>query len=160
MRGLRRLKTHFRRQVWKLETHSEKTRYYLDSCASRIADTTGQNHKRTASHDNYNCYRNQPSPSDASTDCVVGIRLGGFRLYKSWGLFHETVHEGPNGFWTGRLAISLISLSFLLTAILETFLQRCAVGRQLFNLSVHILQIITWGTHKILRWDQLYTLLI
>jgi hypothetical protein len=57
-----------------------KTRYYLDSCASRNADTTGQNHKGTVSHDNYDCYRNQPSPSDAAADCVVGIRPGGFRF--------------------------------------------------------------------------------
>lgn len=58
----------------------KKPRCYLDSCASRIADTTGQNHERTVSHDNYYCYRNQPSPSEAAADCVVGIRPGCFRF--------------------------------------------------------------------------------
>jgi hypothetical protein len=58
-------------------------------------------------------------------------------------LFHEKVHEGQNGFRTGLLAIGLISLSFLLTAFLENFLQRHALERHLFILPVNILQIIT-----------------
>jgi len=50
------------------------------------------------------------------------------------------VHEGQNVelyVKTGRLATGLVSLSFLLTAFLEIFSQRRAVGRHLFTLPVN-----------------------
>jgi hypothetical protein len=74
---------------------------------------TGESTERTVSHDHYNdCYRDQPSASDAAACCVVGISPDGFR-FTVREICCMTEHEGQNGFRTGRSAIGLASLSFL-----------------------------------------------
>ena len=79
-RGTWQLKTNFRRQVGKLESHSEDPDVISILWRPQL-QTYWRKNERTGSHDHYNdCYSDQASLSDAAAVCVVGISLGGFRF--------------------------------------------------------------------------------
>lgn len=90
-----------------------KARYNLDSCASRIADTTGESMNARFRMTTTTTATDQTSPSNRCSRLCCWDKPGRFSFYKSWNLFHETVYEGQNVFRTGRLAIGLVPLTFL-----------------------------------------------